>query len=252
MDLLEAMPGGLEVAVRDFSLLTLAGQLAITFPGQLAFKGGFVLRHAHGVYRISKDVDTTRHAPAMHKLDSDEVADAIRNASIHDVVRFQPKAPARNTAQSLDFDQIKVIGTAFPDSKVQVEVSYREELVDTPVRATIGAPFYHPFIILTLTKEEMAAEKLRALAQRLRPTDLADLAWLLSETQDNDGHIAEIAVVKFEVVKGGAANKLPRIESRLAEMAETYDTVVPPLFPGAHSYKEAMAIVGPRLKKLVP
>ena len=44
MDLLEAMPGGSVVAVRDVALLTLAGQLAMKFQGELAFKGGFVLR----------------------------------------------------------------------------------------------------------------------------------------------------------------------------------------------------------------
>jgi len=251
MDLLESMPGGLVVAVRDFALLTLAGQLATTFPGQLVFKGGFVLRHAHGVYRVSKDVDATRHAPAKHKLDSDEVARAIRDASIHDVVRFQPKPPTTDSARSLDFDQVEVLGTEFPDSSVQVEVSYREELVDEPELANIGAPFYEPFEILTMTKEEMAAEKLRAIAQRLRPTDLADLSWLLSATQASDDHIAEITVEKFELVKTGRENKLMRIESRLAEMADTYDIEVPSLFPEAPSYREAMAIVGPRLKRLV-
>ena len=252
MDLLEAMPGGLDVAVRDFALLTLAGQLAMTFPSQLVFNGGFVLRHAHGAYRVSTDVDATRHAPAKHKFDSDEVARAITGASIRGVVRFQPQPPATDSARSLDFDHVDVIGAVFPDSSVQVEVSYREELVDAPELATIGAPFYEPFEILTMTKEEMAAEKLRALAQRLRSTDLADLAWLLTETKDCDDHIAEIAREKFELVRTGRENKLTRIESRLAEMADTYDIEVPLLFPGAPSYKEAMTVITSRLRRLVP
>ncbi len=252
MDLLEGMPGGLDVAVRDFALLTLAGQLAMTFPGQLVFKGGFVLRHAHGVHRVSKDIDATRHAPAKHKLDSGEVAEAIRGASISDIVRFQPKPPTTDSARSLDFDHVDVIGTDFPDSSVQFEVSYREGLVDEPEPANIGAPFYEAFEIFAMTKEEMAAEKLRAIAQRLRSTDLADLAWLLSATQGSDDHIAEIAREKFKLVRTGRGNKLKRIENRLAELADTYDNEVPLLFPEAPSYSEAMAIVTPRLRKLVP
>ena len=70
-DLLEAMPGGTELAVRDFALITLAGQLSACFPKQLVFKGGFVLRHVHGHLRFSKDVDATRHQPPKQKLDSE-------------------------------------------------------------------------------------------------------------------------------------------------------------------------------------
>jgi hypothetical protein len=51
-DLLEQSPGSLEFASRDFALLTLAGELSFRFPGQLVFKGGFVLRHVHGILRF--------------------------------------------------------------------------------------------------------------------------------------------------------------------------------------------------------
>lgn len=105
-ELLEGQPGGIDLAVRDFALVTLAGELAATFPGQLVFKGGFVLRHAHGILRFSKDVDATRHNPPAHKLEADEVADAIRAASITNVVNFDPDEPATDSARSLDFDRV--------------------------------------------------------------------------------------------------------------------------------------------------
>ena len=107
-ELLEEQPGGMEFAARDFALVTLAGELAAAFPGQLVFKGGFVLRHGY------------------------------------------------------------------------------------------GHPFYEPFEILTMDPGEMAAEKLRTLAQRQRATDLADLAVLLrSLPATSDERIARYAVVKF-------------------------------------------------------
>lgn len=37
-----------------------------------------------------------------------------------------------------------------------------------------------------------------------------------------------------------------------AALAHTYDNVVPQLFPDAPSYREAMGIVWPRIKSLVP
>lgn len=61
--MLQEMPGGVEFAVRDFALLTLAGELSLNFPGQLVFKGGFVLRHGHGHLRFSTDADATKDNP---------------------------------------------------------------------------------------------------------------------------------------------------------------------------------------------
>lgn len=252
-DLLESLPGGMDIAVRDFALVTLAAQLSRSFPGQLVFKGGFVLRHVHGIIRFSRDVDATRTDPARHKLDSDEMAEAIRQAGIQNIIRFIPQEPATDSARSLDFDDVAVRGESIPDASVQVEISYREEVLDPPEPAHVGAPFYEDFEVLTMTVPEMASEKLRTLAQRIRPTDLADQAVLLQRTPErDDGHIAELAVVKFEQVKAGRANRIDRILEHLADMAETYDIVVPGLFPEAPPYREAMDIVSPRLRNLVP
>ena len=44
-DLLETSPGPMKLVLQDFALLTIAAQLSSQFPGQLVFKGGFVLRH---------------------------------------------------------------------------------------------------------------------------------------------------------------------------------------------------------------
>jgi len=216
------------------------------------FKGGFVLRHAHDVLRFSKDVDATRHEPPQHKLDGKDVADAIRQASIQNVMRFNPDPPATDSARSLDFDQVQVIGDVFSDSSVHVEISYREALVDPPMPMGIGQPFYEDFEVLTMTTNEMPAEKFRTLAQRRRSTDLADLAWLLSKTATQDERIADIAQVKFELVARGRANRMERVERHLADLADSYDNEVPGLFPEASSYAEAMEIVGTRLTSLVP
>ncbi|HVA75370.1 MAG TPA: nucleotidyl transferase AbiEii/AbiGii toxin family protein [Acidimicrobiales bacterium] len=251
-DLLEAMPGGTEVGVRDFALITLTGQLSARFPRQLVFKGGFVLRHVHGFLRFSKDVDATRHEPPHHKLDSAEVAEAIRQASIRNLVQFTPDEPATDTARSLDFDNVRVYGETFSRTSVQVEVSYREAVVDDPVEAAIGPPFYDEFQILTMTKEEMAAEKLRALAQRIRATDLADLAALLSDPAVSDDAVGRLARSKFELVAAGQANRIDRASAHLQDMADTYDVLMPGLFPGASSYRDAMEIVWPRIRALIP
>jgi hypothetical protein len=144
-DLLEAMPGGTNVGARDFALITLAGQLSSRFPRQLVFKGRFVLRPVHGFLRFSKDVDATRHEPPEHQLDSAEVAEAICQASIRNIVRFTPDEPATDSARSLDFDNVRVEGETFSPTSVQVEISYREAVVEDPVEAAIGPPFWRRY-----------------------------------------------------------------------------------------------------------
>lgn len=251
-DLLEQAEGGPTFSVRDFALLTLAKELSARFPGQLVFKGGFVLRHVHGLMRFSEDVDATRYDPPEHKLAADDVAQAIRDASVGDIVRFSPQQPATDSARSLDFDSVQVTGALLPDSQVQVEISYREGVIDPPVPALIGSPYYEEFEILTMPVQEMAAEKMRALAQRVRVTDLADLAELLSPGDVLDDDVARLARTKFELVKQGVANRADRIEQHLGEMGADYDDVVPALFPGARTYDQAMGIVWPRIKPLIP
>lgn len=167
-------------------------------------------------------------------------------------MQFVPAAPATDSARSLDFDKVHVAGVAFPDTDVQVEVSYREAVLGTPLPVDIGHPFYEPFEILTMQVEEMAAEKLRALAQRLRETDLADLAVMLRDGSISDDAIARFAATKFELVRQGRANRIDRIQRHLGELADTYDDVVPRLFSDAPSYREAADIVWPRIRTLVP
>lgn len=252
-ELLEEQPGGMEFAARDFALVTLAGELAASYPGQLVFKGGFVLRHGYGHLRFSKDVDATRHDPPAHKLDATAVATTITQASISNVIQFAPAAPATDSARSLDFDDIRVTSDLFRATSVQVEVSYREGVVGVPVPMWIGHPFYEPFEILTMDPGEMAAEKLRTLAQRQRATDLADLAVLLrSLPATSDERIARYAVVKFHQVKQGRANRLDRILATIDELEDTYDNEVPRLFHGAPDYRAATAVVWPRIKSLIP
>lgn len=206
-DLIDAQAGGRELVSRDFALLTIVINLAAAFPRQLVFKGGFVLRHVHGVMRFSKDVDATRAQPPQHKLDAD----------------------------------------------LQVEVSYREAVVDAPAAEPIGEPFYEPIEILAMAPHEMAAEKLRTLAQRVRATDLADLAVILQQVDVADDEVRRVAIGTFELVAAGRAKRIDRIERNIAALGAEYDDVVPAVFPAAPDYRAACAIVAahPTARSLV-
>ncbi|HEY2142483.1 MAG TPA: nucleotidyl transferase AbiEii/AbiGii toxin family protein [Solirubrobacteraceae bacterium] len=135
---------------------------------------------------------------------------------------------------------------------IAVEVSYREAVVDEPEWVDIGPPYYAEFQMPVLTLEETVAEKLRTLLQRLRPTDLSDLALILRDHGDqlDQGHVRGLAVAKFALVKQG--DRRGRLEANVEAMRATYGHTMPGLAPDAPSFTDAQKLVGDALPALLP
>jgi len=248
-DLAEAQNLPAELIEKDYVLVSIAAKLASDFPGQLCLKGGFVLRHVHGFTRMSRDVDGTRHSPPKHKLEAEAVADSIRGLKRFAGVSVNVPEPATDSARSLDFDGITYRGLIGSDV-VSVEISYREALSLDPEPAWIGEPYYERFQVLVLAPAEIAAEKLRTLAQRLRPSDLSDLARLLGERDVvDDDLVRSIIPAKFApgLVKPG--DHAQRIRESIAAMAGDYETQMAGLDPEAPSYEDATRVVLGRLRR---
>jgi predicted nucleotidyltransferase component of viral defense system len=250
-DIAEKSGRPIELIERDFALVTLAAHLTDEFPGQLCFKGGFVLRHVRGSGRLSGDIDATRTNPAKHKLAAEEVAGAIRRAGDEPLLRFDPGAPETDGKQSLDFDGVEFF-TERDKGRLAVEVSYREGVVDEPDLVMVGCPYYDPFEIPVLTLDEGTAEKLRTLLQRRRATDLSDISLVLSKYGGalNRRRVKELAAVKFELVKQG--NYRGRIEATVKALASEYKETLPGLDPEAPPYEEAKATLLRELTELLP
>jgi Nucleotidyl transferase AbiEii toxin, Type IV TA system len=73
-DVVEELDQPADLVARDFALMTVAACLTERYPGELCFKGGFVLRHVHGHQRFSRDIDATRTKPRKHKLHAESIA----------------------------------------------------------------------------------------------------------------------------------------------------------------------------------
>lgn len=243
-DLVEELGVDSALVERDFALMTIAAGLVADYGDALCFKGGFVLRHVHGHQRFSKDIDATRINPPRNKLDAADVAGTIRGAGIRNLMTFAPGAPRTDSGRSLDFDRITFRGPLGTGS-VSVEVSYREDVVEPPDMVKIGEPYFEPFVVPVMQLDEIVAEKLRALAQRDRPTDLSDLAMILSAGQIDDARVRKLAAVKFELVKQGDVGA--RIEDTIERLGAQYDAAVGAVAPDAPSYADAREAV---LRKL--
>jgi hypothetical protein len=129
----------LDLIERDFALVTIAAHPSAAYATELCFKGGFVLRHAYGHRRFSRDLDATKTNPPKHKLDPDEVANTITKASAPNLLRLKPGLPTTDSGRSLDFEHI-AFHAANTSGFVSVEISYREDVIDDPLEVDIGMP----------------------------------------------------------------------------------------------------------------
>lgn len=241
----------IELIERDFALVTVAAHLIDQFPGQLCFKGGFVLRHVRGSDRFSADLDATRTNPPKHKIAASDIAEAVRRATDEPILRIDPGVPTTDSQHSLDFDHI-AFHTPRHTGHIAFEISYREAVADEPYWAAIGPPYYAEFQIPVLTLEETVAEKLRTLLQRQRPTDLSDLALILDEYDDrlDRAHVRRLALKKFELVRQG--DRRARIEANVKALREPYEQTLQGLAPDAPPYADARSLLLDSLSTLLP
>jgi predicted nucleotidyltransferase component of viral defense system len=235
---------------RDYLLVSIAAQLEDDFEGALCFKGGFVLRHVHGQRRLSLDIDATRHNPPKNKLDAVEVRRSIGRAG-RGLFRVRVAEPQTNTGASLDFDRVAYRGP-LGAGQVAVEVSYREAVVLDPVQAAIGPPFFESFEVPVMAPDEIVAEKLRTLAQRRRPTDLSDIAFLLARVPIDRAVVREVAAYKFEAGLVQPGDHVARIRGNVEAMAAQYDDVIRGLAPDSPSYEDAAKLLLRELRELLP
>lgn len=250
-DLIDQLGQPAELAERDFALVSIAAQLVQDYGDELCFKGGFVLRHVYGHERFSKDIDATRRNPPKHKFDADEVAQSVRDASMRNVLEIEPGTPTTDTGRSLDFDRITYQGP-ISTGHVALEVSYREAVSELPDLVQIGEPFYDSFQVPVMAINEIVAEKLRALCQRRRATDLSDLAMIFRDQAAvlSDADIVRIAVQKFTLVKDG--DRAARIERNIGLVATEYANTVSSIAPDAPDFSTASETVLARIKHLIP
>jgi len=146
----------------------------------LTFKGGTALRIVYGGNRYSEDLDFN----GPPQTDEVQVAWEQVTAALLD---FGVPAQMRNSWLSetgFSFD-VSYQGPLYDGrdrskGKVWVDVNLRQEATET--RRELVSPEYddlRPFVVTVLTREDLLAEKVRALLVRGKPRDAYDI-WLMA------------------------------------------------------------------------
>ncbi|MEA1994528.1 MAG: nucleotidyl transferase AbiEii/AbiGii toxin family protein, partial [Euryarchaeota archaeon] len=148
----------------------------------LVFKGGTFLKHAYGLDRFSEDLDFTMY----REVDPIEnLKDAASKLRSYGVEAYLDKVDLDDPSFSV---RLRYRGPLFDGSKkstgnIHIEVSKRNDVLLEPewTRLFFEYPETRVVNVLSLQKEEVLAEKLRALSMREKGRDLYDVWFLLRQ-----------------------------------------------------------------------
>jgi hypothetical protein len=103
-----------------------------------------------------------------------------------------------------------------------------------------------------MAPREMAAEKLRTLAQRRRPRDLLDAGMLFTGLAGpiDDADVAALIPVKFSPGLVWPGNHAERIRTNVTMMARTFDVAVHAVMQHPPAYEPMARAVLSRLDRL--
>ena len=158
---------------------TLAG-IYTAVSDELVFKGGTALFFFYGLDRFSEDLDFTRIKDLNQYKFKSKISDYLTIINIVHEIITQKSIAGKNL-------KIKAQGPLYkgPPSEcfISVEISERNDIILPPDIKDI-IPIYNdlrPFTAVIMKKEEILAEKVRALMVRGRARDLYDIAFLLKK-----------------------------------------------------------------------
>lgn len=205
---------------------------------QLVLKGGQALRHIYGSKRLSTDVDYV----APRRIEFESLCDAlvIRQPRIR-----LPEVPEGRTRYGFKVRPIAYRALLTHEGSVELEVSFREDLVLEPERVPFVSPFRSPFLVQVMALDEMVSEKLRALYQRGNPRDLFDLWFILTgqSTPINPERIKALLPQKFDEqhVRGGWDRS--KLYARIEANAKSWHDTLIALIPEHPEFDEALITV---------
>jgi predicted nucleotidyltransferase component of viral defense system len=153
----------------------------------LISKGGTFLRHAHGLDRYSQDLDFTLQG---EKDPEGKLAHSVSELSYYGIEAVMDRRQDRRLSFTA---RLRYRGPLYDGSErsmgaMSLEVSRRDDLFLQPawVRLFFEYPEARVVNVLGLQKEEILAEKLRALATRGKGRDLYDVWFLLKQGVEMD------------------------------------------------------------------
>jgi len=207
------------------------------------FKGGTCLQKAFGLPRYSEDLDFT--AEDETEPDFEAISAFLSSAGFSGLVWKREEGRVSVSAK-LRFQGPLYNGKSISEGVVLLEFSRREKVLLKPQPVLIMPPYQDilPYQLKVMAKEEIAAEKVRALLSRKSARDLFDLYFLLHQKTKLDRALVDekLHYYKLQFEFGQLEKKVGRIE-------EIWKTEISELTPALLPYETVAKVVLAEAKK---
>lgn len=201
-----------------YQLLFLQRLYLVKGSENIYFKGGTAIRFLLQSFRFSEDLDfTSTLSKNTIKKILDKIFSFFINNSLSLVEVKEEKVWEKFSDISLKYRFLFLPKNSQQKVSIRIDVSLREKPMTK--EQTILIPFDYPItpypLVVHLSKEELLAEKIRALFVRGKPRDLFDLWFLLTKKISIDKKMIKN---KFTLYEG-----MEYSMKKLEEIIKTYD-----------------------------
>lgn len=126
---------------------------------KLIFKGGTAIHHLYlDQLRFSEDLDFT----ALEPVSIDDVKEAIEPYDFLEIVKYHPSRFA------LKIERVKFLGPLGQANSIKIDVGFEQALMAPVGAVTYNNIFNLPVTVKAMALEEICAEKIRAINERVR------------------------------------------------------------------------------------
>lgn len=166
----------LDIAEKDYYLTEAIKMISESPLGaQIVFKGGTALHHCYlPQYRFSEDLDFTTQ---NHGLSLATVVAALEATG-----QFSVKKRYESSA-TLKIERLWYAGLLAQPGAIKVEIDRKQNVVLPPIPRPYANVWGLPVTVHTMDLQEIAAEKIRAAATRVRYRDFYDLYLILERAE---------------------------------------------------------------------
>ncbi|MEF8835598.1 MAG: nucleotidyl transferase AbiEii/AbiGii toxin family protein [Candidatus Thermoplasmatota archaeon] len=204
---------------KDYIQHIVLGSLSRNWSGYLVFKGGTALQKIGLVNRFSEDLDFTE----KNEISPNKLADTVVKAI--ESYNFPVEVDEFSDKEITSGFRVKVEGPLYRNNRgvcsIRLQVSRREEVLKDPIKKEIDPPYRDvlPYVIKVMDKDEIAAEKVRAILTRDKVRDVYDLYKLIENDAGLDRDMIEKKLGYYEM-------ELERSEfiQRVKELSKRWDT----------------------------
>lgn len=182
----------LDIAEKDYYLTEAIKMISESPLGaQIVFKGGTALHHCYlPQYRFSEDLDFTSQ---NRDLSLEKVV-----AALEETGQFSVKKRYESFA-TLKIERLWYAGLLAQPGAIKVEIDRKQNVVLPPILRPYANVWGIPVMVQTMDLQEIAAEKIRAAATRVRYRDFYDL-YLILQTAGIDVQEA-VALLRHKEIR---------------------------------------------------